>query len=65
MLLTTLHTWLIENRSIEACAVRLGVHRHTIRNRVLRLTQVTGRSLDSVDTQTELWLALKARGFRD
>ncbi|MFG2525178.1 PucR family transcriptional regulator [Streptomyces sp. NPDC048527] len=65
VLLTTLHTWLIENRSIEACAVRLGVHRHTIRNRVLRLTQVTGRSLDSVDTQTELWLALKARGFRD
>jgi purine catabolism regulator len=63
-LLQTLHAWLAENRSVEACALRLGVHRHTIRNRVHRLTQITGRSLDDVDTQTELWLALKARGFR-
>ncbi|MEV5006254.1 MULTISPECIES: PucR family transcriptional regulator ligand-binding domain-containing protein [unclassified Streptomyces] len=65
VLLETLHTWLAENRSVEACALRLGVHRHTIRNRVHRLTQITGRSLDNVDAQTEFWLALKARGFRD
>lgn len=65
VLLETLHVWLAERRSLEACAVRMGVHRHTVRNRIHRITQVTGRDLDSVDAQTELWLALKARGFRD
>ncbi|MEV0702261.1 PucR family transcriptional regulator ligand-binding domain-containing protein [Saccharopolyspora sp. NPDC050389] len=65
VLLRTLHTWLIERRSIEACAERMGVHRHTVRNRIHRITQLTGHSLENVDAQTELWLALKARGFRE
>lgn len=62
-LLRTLHTWLVERRSVEATAARMGVHWHTIRNRIERIAQLTGHDLDSVDTQTELWLALKARGF--
>jgi purine catabolism regulator len=64
VLLETLHLWLIERRSIEATADRMQVHRHTIRNRIQRIAQVTGHDLDSIDTQTELWLALKARGFQ-
>ncbi len=62
-LLTTLHVWLIEHRSIEATAERMGVHRHTVRNRIQRAAQLTGHDLDSIDTQTELWLALKVRGY--
>lgn len=62
-LLDTLHVWLIERRSIEATAERTQVHRHTVRNRIQRIAQLTGHDLDSIDTQTELWLALKARGF--
>lgn len=64
-LLRTLHTWLLERRSIEATAERMGVHRHTVRNRMQRIVQITGHDLDGVDAQTELWLAFKARGFRD
>lgn len=64
-LVDTLHAWLAEQRSIADCATRLGVHRHTVRNRIQRATQLLGRSLDDVETQTELWLALKARGTRD
>jgi purine catabolism regulator len=64
-LLRTLHTWLLERRSIEATAERMGVHRHTVRNRMQRIVQITGHDLDGIDAQTELWLALKARGFRD
>ncbi|MCP2046672.1 UNVERIFIED_ORG: purine catabolism regulator [Paenarthrobacter nicotinovorans] len=64
-LLRTLHTWLLERRSIEATAERMGVHRHTIRNRMQRIVQITGHDLDGIDAQTELWLAFKARGFRD
>lgn len=65
VLLRTLHTWLIERRSVEAAADRMGVHRHTVRNRMQRIEQLTGHSLESIDAQTELWLAFKARGFRD
>jgi purine catabolism regulator len=64
-LLRTLHTWLLERRSIEATAERMGVHRHTVRNRMQRIVQITGHDLDGIDAQTELWLAFKARGFRD
>ncbi|WP_426301231.1 helix-turn-helix domain-containing protein [Arthrobacter sp. R-11] len=64
-LLLTLHTWLLERRSIEATAERMGVHRHTVRNRIQRIAQLTGHDLDGIDAQTEMWLALKARGFRD
>jgi purine catabolism regulator len=63
-LLVTLHTWLTERRSIEATGDRLGVHRHTVRNRIQRIAQLTGHDLDGIDAQTELWLALKARGFQ-
>lgn len=62
-LLHTLHVWLVERRSIEATADRMKVHRHTVRNRIQRVAQLTGHDLDSIDTQTELWLALKVRGF--
>ncbi|WP_449280962.1 PucR family transcriptional regulator [Leucobacter sp.] len=62
-LLRTLHTWLVERRSIEATAERMGVHRHTVRNRIQRIAQLTGHDLDGIDAQTQLWLALKARGL--
>ncbi|MFT4214338.1 MAG: helix-turn-helix domain-containing protein [Microbacterium sp.] len=62
-LLRTLHTWLTESRSIEATASRMSVHRHTVRNHIQRIAQLTGHDLDSIDTQTELWLALKVRGL--
>ncbi|WP_309082406.1 PucR family transcriptional regulator ligand-binding domain-containing protein [Zhihengliuella sp.] len=64
-LLNTLHLWLSEARSIDTTARRLDVHRHTVRNRIQRATQLLGRDLGGVDAQTEIWLALKARGYRD
>lgn len=64
-LLRTLHTWLAERRSIEVTAERMGVHRHTVRNRIQRIAQLVGHDLDGIDAQTELWLALQAHGFRE
>lgn len=64
-LVTTLSSWLSERRSLEATALRLGVHRHTVRNRIQRIAQLTGHDLESIDVQTELWLALKAKGAND
>lgn len=41
-------------------ADRLGVHRHTLRYRMNRLREQTGRHPDDPDQRMELWLALKA-----
>lgn len=61
-LLETLETWLTSERSIGAASVALGLHRHTIRDRLKRVEEILGKDLNALDTQTELWLALKARG---
>jgi PucR family transcriptional regulator, purine catabolism regulatory protein len=42
-------------------AEALGVHRHTLRYRMERLREQTGRHPDDPSERMELWLALKAR----
>jgi PucR family transcriptional regulator, purine catabolism regulatory protein len=48
------------NRWSDAAA-RLGVHRHTLRYRMDRLREQTGRHPDDPKQQMELWLAVRAR----
>jgi PucR family transcriptional regulator, purine catabolism regulatory protein len=62
------NTWLLDSLSglLDAgcrwseAAERLGVHRHTLRYRMDRLREVTGRHPDDPQQRMELWLALKA-----
>ena len=42
-------------------AEQLGVHRHTLRYRMDRLREQTGRHPDDPEQRMELWLAVKAR----
>jgi PucR family transcriptional regulator, purine catabolism regulatory protein len=42
-------------------AERLGIHRHTLRYRMDRLREQTGRHPDEPEQRMELWLAVKAR----
>jgi purine catabolism regulator len=42
-------------------AERLYVHRHTLRYRMKRVEDITGRDLGSSQDRMEFWLALKAR----
>ncbi|WP_060722077.1 PucR family transcriptional regulator [Pseudonocardia sp. EC080625-04] len=44
-----------------ATASALGVHRHTVRNRIETAEGVSGRRLGSAQDRHELWLALRAR----
>jgi PucR family transcriptional regulator, purine catabolism regulatory protein len=60
-LLETLEVFLAHNAQAVPAAAALGVHRHTLRNRIRKVTELTGRNLDSPHDRTELWLALKAR----
>ncbi|MFJ8826470.1 PucR family transcriptional regulator [Streptomyces sp. NPDC102467] len=57
----TLATWLDSGSSWDETARRLGLHRHTVRNRLDKVARVTGRRLDDGDDRFDLWLALRAR----
>lgn len=61
VLRATLEIFLSENGSWEAAATRLGVHRHTVRNRIARIEELSGLDLDRVDDRVLAWLALSAR----
>ncbi|TDD96831.1 PucR family transcriptional regulator [Actinomadura rubrisoli] len=60
-ILTTLRVWLEANGVWDTAADRLGVHRHTVRNRIDRVERLTGKAMTSAATRHEFWLALEAR----
>jgi purine catabolism regulator len=60
-LCASLEAYLEANGRWAEAAAQLGVHRHTLRYRVQRIEQLTGRDLDSGRDRLELWLALRAR----
>lgn len=60
-LAATLAGYLEHNGHVENAAAELGVHRHTMRNRLARITETLGADLASADTRAQLWLALRAR----
>jgi purine catabolism regulator len=61
-LVESLRVWLGAHGQWEPAAVRLGVHRHTLRKRIRRAADLLGRDLDSPGTRAELWLALHPPG---
>ena len=46
-------------------AEKLFVHRHTLRYRMKRVEEITGRNLDQSQDRMEFWLALKAKELID
>ncbi|MEC3980644.1 PucR family transcriptional regulator [Amycolatopsis sp. H20-H5] len=62
-LVDSLRVWLEHHGHWDLAAARLGVHRHTLRNRITRVEELTGRSLDSPGVRAELWLALQVVSF--
>lgn len=48
---------------IEAAAERIGVHRHTVRARIGRIGELTGRNLENGSDLFELWLAMELRSL--
>ena len=52
----------LQARSELDAARELGIHRHTVRNRVARAQALLAVTLDEPDTRAELWLALRLTG---
>lgn len=60
-LLTSLRAFLQHNARWETAAGELFVHRHTLRYRMRKVEELTGRDLASSFDRMEFWLALRAR----
>jgi len=60
-LVKSLSCFLEANGHWSEAAERLYVHRHTLRYRMKRVEDITGRDLGSSQDRMEFWLALKAR----
>lgn len=61
-LVGTLGTWLRCDAVAEAAALRLGIHRHTVRARLRRAAELLDRDLDAFPARAEVWAALQAIG---
>lgn len=60
----SLLAFLRHNARWETAAAELGVHRHTLRYRMRKVEELTGRDLGSSFDRMEFWLALRARELR-
>jgi purine catabolism regulator len=56
----SLRVFLEENRSWQRAAARLHIHKQTLVYRMGRVTELSGRALDTTHGVAELWLALEA-----
>ena len=60
-LIRSLETYIEQNGQWEKAARELFCHRHTLRYRIRRVEQLTGRDLSKAQDRIEFWLALRAR----
>ena len=60
-LLRSLEAFIEHNGQWEKAARELYCHRHTLRYRIRRVEELTGRDLSSARDRIEFWLALRAR----
>ena len=60
-LLRSLDAYLEHNGHWERAAAQVFCHRHTLRYRIRRVEELTGRSLASPRDRIEFWLALRGR----
>ena len=60
-LIRSLEAFIEQNGQWERAARELFCHRHTLRYRIRRVEQLTGRDLSSARDRIEFWLALRAR----
>jgi purine catabolism regulator len=62
LLVGTLAVWLLRNGETGSAAAALGVHRHTLRERLRRAARLLGVDLDDASVRADLWVALGTRG---
>ncbi|WP_194421701.1 PucR family transcriptional regulator [Microbacterium abyssi] len=61
----SLRAWLQHDARLEAAALELGIHRHTLRTRVAQASSLLGMDLSTFPARAELWALLQAAPARD
>ena len=64
-LLESLRAYIEANGRWAEAAAQLKVHRHTLRYRMRKISELTGRDLGDAGDRLELWLALRAHQLRE
>jgi PucR family transcriptional regulator, purine catabolism regulatory protein len=59
LLLSSIEVWLAHNCAWDPAAKQLGIHRHTLRNRIAMIERLLGLDLDRFDDRAELWAAVQ------
>ena len=59
LLVESATTWLENNGAWDPAAKQLGIHRHTLRNRISVLEKVLALDLERFGDRAELWAALQ------
>ena len=62
ILLDSIKVWLAHNCAWDPAAKQLGIHRHTLRNRIAVIEQMLGLDLDRFADRAELWAAIQLAG---
>lgn len=60
-LLRSLEAFIENNGQWEKAATQLYCHRHTLRYRIRRIEELTGRDMGNAQDRIEMWLAIQAR----
>ncbi|KFJ04783.1 PucR family transcriptional regulator [Bifidobacterium subtile] len=60
VLLDTLEMLVECSFNLARCATRIGVHHHTVENRVVKIQQLLGVNLTDMDDMTRVWFAVNA-----
>jgi PucR family transcriptional regulator, purine catabolism regulatory protein len=63
-LVDSLRAYIEANGRWADAATELSVHRHTLRYRMRKVEELTGRDLENAEDRLELWLALRAYDLR-
>jgi PucR family transcriptional regulator, purine catabolism regulatory protein len=58
----SIKVWLAHNCAWDPAAKQLGIHRHTLRNRIAVIEQMLGLDLDRFADRAELWAAIQLAG---
>ena len=61
-LVESLRCWLEHHGHWDNAATALGVHRHTLRNRIRKVGELLGRDLELPGVRAELWVAVQVEG---
>lgn len=55
----SVRVWISHDGQFAPASAELGIHRHTLKSRVARASQILGKDLSRFEVRAEMWIALK------